>query len=89
MGHNVKFITMTEIKKDKTILKVAEGLDINIKTSCDGKGKCGKCIVKASGQLSEITKTELKHLSEEKIAAGFRLACEAKITGDAEIFLSE
>lgn len=89
MGHIVKFSTVTEIKKDKTILDVAEDIGVKIKSSCDGKGKCGKCYVKATGNLSELTKTEKKMLSEKKIQAGYRLACEATIMGDVEIFFDE
>jgi len=82
----VKFIRQTEVKKEKTILDVAEDLGVKIKASCDGKGKCGKCVVKIlSGKVSEPTKSEIKELGEKKIAHGFRLACETTVLGDVDI----
>lgn len=82
----VKFIKETKIKKEKTILDVAEDLKLKIKASCDGKGKCGKCIVRViEGDVSELTKAEKKLLGNDEIEKGLRLACEAKITGDVKI----
>ncbi len=82
----VRFIKKTKIKKEKTILDVANDLNLKIKASCDGKGKCGKCIVRViEGDVSELTKAEKKLLSDDEIEKGLRLACEAKITGDVKI----
>jgi len=90
MDAKIRFIKETEISKEKTILDVANDLKLKIKSSCDGEGKCGKCLVKVvSGSVSEISKTEKKLVSEKKLAGGFRLACETRIQGDAEIILSE
>ena len=86
----VKFITETDIKKEKTILDVAEDLGLKIKSPCDGKGKCGKCVVKVlSGKVSEVSKVEEKILSKKKLAGGYRLACETKVQGDVEILLEK
>ena len=52
---------------------------------CGGHGKCGKCRVIASGELSPITATEREHLTEDEIARGIRLACQTRICGDCEI----
>ena len=46
---------------------------------CGGRGSCGKCAVTLSGQVSDPNAAEL--------AAGTRLACQAQIFGDAEVFL--
>ncbi|KNY27301.1 2Fe-2S iron-sulfur cluster-binding protein [Pseudobacteroides cellulosolvens] len=82
----VKFIKKTKIKKEKTILDVAGDLNLKIKASCDGKGKCGKCIVRViGGDVSDLTKAEKKFLNDDEIEKGLRLACEAKITGDVKI----
>ena len=85
----VKFIKLIEIKKDKTILEVAEDSNIKIKASCDGKGKCGKCLVRASGILSVPSKAELKLINGKKLSQGYRLACEAVILGDVEVIMEE
>jgi ferredoxin len=84
----VKFVKETKIKKEKTILEVAEDMNIKIKASCGGKGKCGKCIVKViNGKVSEPTKNEKKLLKEKELEQGYRLACEAVVTADVEIIL--
>lgn len=84
----VRFVKETKVKKEKTILDIAEALDIKIKASCGGKGKCGKCLVKViSGDVSELSKAEKKRLSQEDIDKGYRLACETEVKGDVEVRL--
>ena len=86
MAFTVRFIKQTEVKKEKTILDIAEGLGVKIKASCDGKGKCGKCVVKVlSGNVTEPTKFEIKVLGEKKLSNGFRLACAVVALGDVDI----
>ena len=51
---------------------------------CAGNGRCGKCRVIASGDLSLPDKEELILLGEYA-AQGYRLACRTKVLGRAEI----
>ena len=46
---------------------------------CGGLGKCGKCAVTLVGAVSAPNEAEQK--------AGVRLACQAEILGDAQVFL--
>ena len=46
---------------------------------CGGLGKCGKCAVTLSGAVSAPNAAEQ--------AAGVRLACQAEVLGDAQVFL--
>ena len=46
---------------------------------CGGLGKCGKCAVTLSGEVSAS--------NEAEAAAGLRLACQAQILGNAQVFL--
>ena len=46
---------------------------------CGGLGKCGKCAVTLDGAVSAPNEAEQK--------AGVRLACQARILGDAQVFL--
>ncbi|NLD50037.1 MAG: 2Fe-2S iron-sulfur cluster binding domain-containing protein [Clostridiaceae bacterium] len=63
---NIKLIKETEGKKEKSILDVAEDLNIKIKSPCNRKGKCGRCIVKVlSGNVSEIAKSEEELLGKK------------------------
>lgn len=87
MGYNVTFIKEVETKKKKKkkILKIAKKNNIKIKAPCK-KGKCGKCLVQVlNGDVSEPTKKERKNISKEKLKKGYRFACKAKISSDAEI----
>ncbi len=52
---------------------------------CAGKGICGKCKVFAKGNLSEISKSEKKFLSNDEIKRGIRLACCTEILGESVV----
>jgi len=67
----------------ETLLDVARLANVAIDAPCSGNGVCGKCRVKLlSGQLDA---PQNRHISPEEYAAGWRLACLAKITGDVEV----
>lgn len=84
----VKFISNIEIEKPNNLLKIAKSARVKIKDSCDGKGKCGKCIVKVlEGTVSKPTKQERKLLGEDKLSKGYRLACEVEVMDNAIIKL--
>lgn len=55
---------------------------------CGGGGRCGKCRVTARGALSPVTEQERLHLTEDELAGGVRLACQAVVQGDCEVCLS-
>ncbi|MBQ7051103.1 MAG: 2Fe-2S iron-sulfur cluster binding domain-containing protein, partial [Firmicutes bacterium] len=61
-------------------MKLSDAL--NIPLDCGGKGRCGKCKVYVSGQLSPLTQAEISLLTQEEIDAGCRLACQAEIEGE-------
>ena len=52
---------------------------------CGGKGRCGKCRVRAAGALSALTEAEKANLSPEEIAEGIRLACCCTAEGDCTV----
>jgi len=66
--------------KGTNLLEAAREAFIDIESSCNGKGTCGKCRVKlVDGQVDEPHSDELAHISEEELDAGVRLACRTKI----------
>ena len=71
-----------------TILDAARSLGVAIAAVCGGKGTCGRCKVTPVGQVSPPTETELSRLASEELFQGFRLACEARIRGDARVIVS-
>lgn len=54
---------------------------------CGGRGTCGKCQVQAVGSLSAPEEAEQRLLGPERLAAGYRLACRARVLGSAEVTL--
>lgn len=74
-----------KISGEDTVLQVYEehslldGLLQNgyfVDNPCNGKGTCGKCQVKiVAGDAGEISASERKHLTEQQINSGIRLAC--------------
>jgi uncharacterized 2Fe-2S/4Fe-4S cluster protein (DUF4445 family) len=55
---------------------------------CNGQGTCGKCRVKVSGPTNPHTAAEKGHLNEADLAAGIRLACQARVMGPIEVELA-
>lgn len=70
-----------------TLMKALIDNGYFIDSPCNGNGTCGKCKVKATGNLSNITSSEKKMLSQSELLKGIRLACMTKINGDAIITL--
>ena len=54
---------------------------------CAGRGTCGKCKVIAEGGLAPHDEVEQKHLLVAERAANVRLACRARVVGDARVTL--
>ncbi|MDH7485567.1 MAG: ASKHA domain-containing protein [Anaerolineae bacterium] len=55
---------------------------------CAGRGTCGQCKVLVEGPLGPPDEAELKLLSPAEQAAGYRLACRARVQGDVSVTLS-
>jgi len=69
----------------KTLAQMMREVGISLDLPCNGRGTCGKCKVRVSGQLSDLTDTEKRHLSSSEIGQGIRLACQAVPTGDCVV----
>lgn len=79
-------------KKGITIFDAAKALGIDLSSLCGGKGTCGKCKVKIeSGMkgLNPLTEQELKHITEEEMKTGYRLACQAIPTTTVSVYVPE
>ena len=64
----------------EVFMKLSDALHLPL--DCGGKGRCGKCKVYVSGELSPLTPAELSLLTQEEIDAGCRLACQAEVEGE-------
>lgn len=83
---------------DETVYDVALRAGVDIQSICGGKGLCKRCqvelepgthakfgITATENSLKKLTPTEKKALHDGDMKAGRRLACRAKICGDAVI----
>lgn len=63
-----------------TLLQAAREVGLNLEAPCDGRGSCGKCRVRVSGQLAPPDDFEVSQLGN-LLSSGTRLACRTKIYG--------
>lgn len=88
-------------KEEETILQAVQRAGVKIAAYCNGQGVCGKCkvkiieeefssyggIISKQSNVSPITDSEKKALTNEEIAEGYRFACRAKVYNDIVIEL--
>ena len=58
---------------------------LHIEAPCGGKGICGKCRVRVSGDISEPNTNERDLLTPAELAEGWRLACLCRVDGEAVV----
>jgi uncharacterized 2Fe-2S/4Fe-4S cluster protein (DUF4445 family) len=66
-----------------TVKEALFAASIPISMPCGGHGRCGKCLVRISGKVSHPTAEEKLRLPPR--SRGLRLACMARLEGDAEV----
>jgi ferredoxin len=65
-------------------------MGIRLPAECQGRGECDTCavlIVEGATLLSSLTEAERTRLSPERLAAGERLACQARIERGGDLVL--
>src|SRR5271157_4302616 len=60
---------------------------IEISRPCGGQGRCGRCAVVVEG--GQVRRRSTLRLSPDDVAAGYALACQTVIEGDAVILVPE
>ena len=79
----------TEIEAGHTILEAATAAGVEIESVCGGRGTCSKCKVVAPHGLAAPTAHERHGLSADELARGYRLACQAVITGNVDVMVPD
>lgn len=70
----------------QTILDLAHSAGIDIVATCGGNGRCKSCRIRViEGEYTPPTAQEISVLGKHGLNDGFRLACQAKILGDAVV----
>ena len=91
-----------EIEAGKSILEAARTLGVGIEAACGGARVCGKCrvivetgrfeklnLASAADHVSPVGDVERKFLTAEELARGYRLACNAFLSGDLVVTVPE
>lgn len=78
--------TEVEISEGETLLRVLQRQEISdFEAPCAGRGTCGKCRIRIrKGNFSVVTDTERRHLSEQELEHGIRLACCTTLLNEEE-----
>ncbi|MEM2891019.1 MAG: ASKHA domain-containing protein [Thermoplasmata archaeon] len=77
-----------EPRRGRTLLDLAREAGVAIESICDSAGRCGKCKVilrSGSTNISALSSSEKRLLSDREVDNGFRLACQARVTKRAGI----
>jgi uncharacterized 2Fe-2S/4Fe-4S cluster protein (DUF4445 family) len=64
---------------ETVILEAAARAGFILQTPCGGAGTCGKCLVRIRAGHCPPTEQEKQVIDARRLAAGFRLACQARI----------
>jgi uncharacterized 2Fe-2S/4Fe-4S cluster protein (DUF4445 family) len=73
------------VEAHATVLDAAQAAGLTVHAPCGGQGRCGRCLVRALSGVGEPTDEERQTLSGHELAEGWRLSCQAEITGDARV----
>ena len=85
MSVNVEFVPEGQhgvVAEGTYLWDAAKRLGVRLPAECEGRGECDTCAVvvqEGATLLSSLTNAERERLSPERLAAGERLACQAKV----------
>ncbi len=65
-----------------TLMEAAALAGLTLDTPCGGTGTCGKCRVRVTVGAKEPSAMEVQVFSEEERVAGWRLGCQARVSGE-------
>lgn len=68
------------VSEGTNLLESASQAGYIIETPCGGAGKCGKCAVRIVSGTPKPSASEKKLLPADKLAQGYRLACQSYVT---------
>ncbi len=64
-------------KKGESLMELLLREGYYISAPCGGRGRCGKCKIQVAEGVCKVTPEDQAVFSEEELAAGWRLSCEA------------
>lgn len=93
MSVNVEFVPeglRGVVAEGTYVWDAAKRLGLRLPAECGGRGECDTCAVnvrEGAALLSELTNAERERLSPERLAAGERLACQAKLEREGAVVI--
>ena len=93
MSVNVEFVPDNRhgvVAEGTYLWDAAKRLGLRLPAECEGRGECDTCAVivrEGATLLSGLTQGERTQLSPERLAAGERLACQAKVERAGDVVL--
>lgn len=90
--HRVLFLpdgVSASVPAGSTLLEAAAAAGIAIDAPCGRRGVCGKCRVRASGDVAPPTLAERTLIPPEDLEQGWRLGCQTEVVGDVTVMVPE
>ena len=84
-GEQIKTI---EVPEGTVLGEAIPSTGLPLEQPCAGRGTCGKCKVLVESGVAPPDEVEFKHLTPGEMALDNRLACRARVMGDARVALS-
>ena len=78
-----------DVQGGNTLLSYLIDHNVEINSSCGGKGSCGYCKVKVESGGGQILPTEEIFMSRQEKQTGMRLACQVKVKNDVAISIPD
>ncbi len=88
--HRVEFLPLgvkTTVTDRERLFDAAGTAGLALASECAGSGTCGRCLVRLVRCHTEPTGNEVHLLSQGKLDAGFRFACQTRVTRDLKVFV--
>jgi len=75
-----------DVPAGTTLLEAARAAGVELASVCGGHGHCGRCrLAVLAGAISGQTEADRSFLSASELAAGQRLACQARLDSDVRV----
>jgi uncharacterized 2Fe-2S/4Fe-4S cluster protein (DUF4445 family) len=74
---------VVEAPSGSTLGEAARKAGFDLNQPCGGQGRCGRCAVIVDDARSSVRRRSTIRLSAEDVAAGYALACQTVVEGDA------
>ncbi|MRR51056.1 MAG: DUF4445 domain-containing protein [Rhodocyclaceae bacterium] len=72
----------------QSVRDALDSTELRVRAACGGSGTCGACLIRyLSGAVTSLTVAEYMKINAADRAEGVRLACQMRLTGDAEVRL--